>query len=40
MTHVASFRWTALLAALLAFAVPALADAPAVGAAAPAFIGC
>jgi peroxiredoxin Q/BCP len=37
MSHVAPFRWTLLLAALAAFAMPALAEAPAVGAAAPAF---
>lgn len=37
MNHVAPFRWIVALAALAAFAMPALADAPAVGAAAPAF---
>ena len=37
MNHVAPFRWIVALAALAVFAMPALADAPAVGAAAPAF---
>ncbi len=37
MTHVAPVRLALLFAALLALAVPALADAPAVGSPAPAF---
>ena len=37
MNHLAPSRWIAALAAMIAFATPALADAPAVGASAPAF---